>query len=60
MNFKDYYDKLPSDEARNLIRDIMWPKYMGYSSFYRKIKDNTFTELEFEKLEEITGETFTR
>ena len=60
MNFKDYYDNLPDDDTRNAIRDIMWPKYMAYTTFYTKIRMNTFTELEFEKLEEITGETFTR
>lgn len=60
MNFKDYYDALPNDEARNAIRDVMWPKYMGYTTFYTKVRQNTFTELEFEKLEEITKNTFYR
>lgn len=60
MNFKDYFKALPNDKARNAVRDVMWPKYMAYNTFYTKVRENTFTELEFEKLEEITGETFTR
>lgn len=60
MSFKDYYEALPNDEARNAIRDVMWPKYMGYTTFYTKVRENTFTELEFEKLEAITEKTFER
>lgn len=60
MNFKDYYDNLPDEASKNAIRDIMWPKYMGYTTFYSKIRNNTWTELEFEKLEEITNTQFTR
>jgi hypothetical protein len=60
MSFKDYYDALPNDDARNAIRDVMWPKYMGYTTFYEKVRLNRFTELELEKLEEITKQTFER
>lgn len=58
--FKDYFNTLNSDEERNQIRDQMFPKYMSYTSFYRKIRENAFTELEFEKLEEITKQQFIR
>lgn len=60
MNFKDYFYALPSEKDRNAIRDVMWPKYMGYTTFYTKVRQNTFTELEFEKLEAITKKTFER
>jgi len=33
---------------------------MGYTTFYTKIRNNSFTELEFEKLESLTNQTFER
>ena len=58
--FKDYFNSLPTDDDRNAIRDQMFPKYMGYTTFYTKIRNNSFTELEFEKLESLTSQTFER
>ncbi len=56
--FKDYFNALQTDEEKNKIRDAMFPKYMSYTSFYRKVRDNAFTPLELEKLEEITNLKF--
>lgn len=59
--FKDYFNGLNSDEAKNCIRDLFVLRYnMGYTTFYRKVRENSFSELEFEKLEEITKLKFTR
>lgn len=58
--FKDYFFALPDDNARVEIRNKIVPRYVSYPSFYRKINDNSFTELEFEKLEEITNQQFER
>jgi len=33
---------------------------MGYTTFYRKIRNNSWTPLEFEKLEQITNQKFLR
>jgi len=59
MSFKDYYYSLETD-GKNAIRDAMVPKYMGNSTFYYKLGDNKWSELEFEKLESITNQTFER
>ena len=59
MNFKDYYYSLDTN-SKNAIRDAIVPKYMGNSTFYDKLSDNKWTLLEFEKLEEITSQTFER
>jgi len=56
--FKDYFNSLTTDQEKNKIRDTMFPKYMSYTSFYRKIRDNAFTPLELEKLEKITNQKF--
>lgn len=58
--FKEYYESLPDDKARTDLRNEFVPKYISYPSFYRKISDNSFTELELEKLEEITNQKFAR
>lgn len=58
--FKDYFNALPDDNARLELRNKLVPKYISYPSFYRKVTENAFTELEFEKLEEITNKQFTR
>ena len=59
--FKDYFNDLPNDDERTKIRDLFIVKYkMGYTTFYTKVRENTWTELEFEKLEEITNKIFSR
>jgi hypothetical protein len=59
ITFKEYYQSL-DDEAKNRIRDVFVPQYLSYSAFYYKVRLNSFTELELQKLEEITNETFLR
>ena len=59
MTFKDYYSNLETKE-KNKIRDYFVPKYISNSTFYLKVTDNSFTELEFERLEQITELTFKR
>jgi len=59
--FKDYFYDLESDQLRNNIRDLFVITYgMGYTTFYRKIRENSWTLLEFEKLESITGKKVCR
>ena len=60
MNFKAYYEALATDELKSSLRNKIVPKYISQSAFYRKKDDNTFSELEFEKLESITGQKFER
>jgi len=61
MVFKDYFNSLESDDHRNRIRDLFVITYgMGYTTFYRKIRNNSWTPLEFEKLEQITNQKFLR
>lgn len=57
--FKDYYESIPETFRNNLVFEMV-PKYLSISSFYRKKNDNSFSELEFEKLEEITKLKFKR
>ena len=52
--FKDYYNSLETDDERMAIRDFFVPKYLSYSTFYNKVRDNNFTEYDFEKLQELT------
>lgn len=59
ITFKEYYQFL-DDDAKNRIRDVFVPQYLSYSAFYYKVRLNSFTELELQKLEEITNETFLR
>ena len=59
LSFKAYYDNLSVEEKRQ-IRQLMVPVYLSYPSFYDKIKNDKFSELELEKLELLTGENFTR
>lgn len=35
------------------LRDALVPRYISYVSFYRKLKNNTFSSLEIEKIEEV-------
>lgn len=57
--FKDYFNSLEEPEKIR-IRECMVPQYIAYSTFYYKVDQEKFSELELEKLETITGKTFTR
>lgn len=57
--FKDYYSSLDDDKKLDLFMYFV-PKYMSMSSFYRKIRDNSFSNLEFERIEELTTKKFKR
>jgi hypothetical protein len=59
MSFKDYYNSLTID-GKNAIKNQITPKYMGNSTFYDKLAGNSWTKLEFEKLETITNQIFER
>lgn len=59
--FKDYFNSLSTDEERNSLRDFMVIGYeMGYTTFYRKVRENSFSKLELEKLESVTKQKFSR
>lgn len=55
--FKKHYTSLGRQEAKDL-RKKLTNKYMEQSSFYTKLNNNKWTELEFEKLHELTGQNF--
>lgn len=57
--FKGYFESLEDEKKNELIYTLV-PKYISISSFYRKKNDNSFSELEFEKLELLTGQKFQR
>lgn len=57
--FRDYFSSLTTDEKKSL-RDKVVPLYISYSSFYRKVEENSFSELEFEKIESLTNHNFKR
>jgi hypothetical protein len=57
MNFIDYFETLTRAEKVSL-RDKVVPSYMQLSTFYQKLARNSWTKLEIEKLESITGLNF--
>lgn len=56
--FKDYYNSLKVAEKVEL-RDSIVPKYIQLPTFYVKLRDNSFSLLELEKINQLTGKTFT-
>ena len=54
ITFKDYYDSIESDKEKSKIRNFFIPKYMSYATFYKKYRENSWSEYDFEKLEELT------
>jgi len=57
--FKEYFETLDTD-SKNAIRDSMMAVGIAYSTFYTKVSDNSFKELEFRELERITKKNFLR
>jgi len=59
ITFIDYYEAL-DDQSKKQLREKFTPIYMAYTTFYYKLRNNSFTELELQKLEELTNQTFAR
>ena len=57
--FKDYFEGL-NTPTKNEIRDSIVPAHMGYTTFYAKLRNNSWKELEYQELERITGQIFIR
>ena len=55
--FKDYFFSL-SLEDKIELRDKLVPKYFHMTTFYQKVAANRFSNLEREKLTEVTGRDF--
>ena len=59
ISFKAYYESITTDE-RNSLRDSMYLVGMANSTFYYKVREDKFTELELRELESLTSQTFDR
>jgi hypothetical protein len=59
ITFSDYFETLDV-QSKNELRDKFTPIYVAYTTFYYKLRNNSFTELELQKLEELTNQTFAR
>lgn len=59
MSFKDYFESL-SNDSKTTIREQMTPIHMSYTTFYDKLRNNSWKELEIRELERITGKQFAR
>jgi len=57
--FKDYFELLDTT-AKNKIRDTMVPLHVAYTTFYAKLRNNSWKELEFKEIERLTGQSFKR
>jgi len=57
LTFKEYYDNLERDKKAEL-KYIFCPKYMKVETFYKKLRDNSWSEYDYEKLESLTGMNF--
>lgn len=59
ITFSDYFETLDV-KSKTELRSKMTPLYVAYTTFYYKLRNNSFTELELQKLEELTNQTFAR
>lgn len=55
--FKDYYGSL-DDTGKRAIRYSLCPEYMAESSFFLKLRTDTFTKLEREKIDTLCKTEF--
>ncbi len=54
MNFKDYYQALPDQSPKVILRDkLLSALDMKYSTFYQKINTGSFNKLEREKIAQV-------
>lgn len=59
ITFTDYFESLDV-QSKMELRGKFTPLYVAYTTFYYKLRNNSFTELELQKLEELTNQTFAR
>lgn len=53
MVFKDYYDSLPDDSKETMRNRILAESGMSYTTFYYKLRHNTFKPLEERLIDRI-------
>lgn len=53
MVFKDYYDSLPDDSKETMRNRILAESGMSYTTFYYKLRHNTFKLLEERLIDRI-------
>lgn len=49
--FRDYYSGLPDDKKEELRNTIMQESGMSYTTFYYKLRNNSFKPLELKLIE---------
>jgi hypothetical protein len=59
MTFKVYFQSL-DNEAKKILRDKITPAFMAYTTFYDHLRKGNWSELELQKLEELTNQNFAR
>lgn len=59
MSFKDYFNSMSTKE-KNELRDQMTPAFMAYTTFYHHLRKEDWSELELQKLEQLTNKEFAR
>lgn len=52
ISFKDYYKSLTEAEKIQIVNSLV-PKYWRLSTFYDKMNNDRWTEVEYEKLQEL-------
>lgn len=57
LSFKDYYNALSESDKADIVKFFV-PKYMSIATFYYRMRMESWTEYDYEKMEEITSINF--
>lgn len=57
LSFRDYYNGLSDKEKENIIFHFV-PKYMSTSTFYYRMRNESWLEYDYEKMQELTQINF--
>lgn len=55
IEFRDYYSKLSDDEKEEIRNAILSESGMSYTTFYYKLRNNSFKPLELKMIDEIVS-----
>ena len=54
IDFRDYYSGLPDNKKEEVRNAILTESGMSYTTFYYKLRNNSFKPLELKMIDEIT------
>ncbi|MEG1617369.1 MAG: hypothetical protein RR202_10445 [Bacteroidales bacterium] len=56
--FYEFYENIPNGEKKKIVNQYVYESEQAFGTFYRKLREKTFTRLEKSLIDKICGQEF--